>query len=147
MLLATELVPSSQVSTRDVSHPSPSCNIPLNQHKLIRSVSRIAFEPAKVSFAKAKVFIPVNDGQNVIMTREHELIGQLLMRFAAPVAGGVKANLYDARRGTRSGGRLNNRSQEKGQRLFEACYRVLDRRLCLGLWASVIPRCGVLRVQ
>ena len=133
MLLATELVPSSKVSTRDVSYPSPSCNIPLNQHKLIRSVSGVAFELAKISFAKAKVVISVNDGQNAILTREHELIGQLLMHCAAPVAGGVKANLCDARRVSRSGGWWNNRSQEKGKRLSEARCRVSDRWALSGI--------------
>ena len=125
MLLATELIPSSKVSTRDVSYPSPSCNIPLNQHKLIRSVSRVAFEPAKISFVKARVF-------NAISTREHEPIGQLLMCCAAPVAGG-NANFWDVRRVTRSGGWWNNRSQEKGKRLSEARCRVSDRWALSGI--------------
>ena len=89
MLLVTELVPSSQVSTSDVSYPPPSCNIPLNQYKVIRNVSGVAFEPAKISFAKAKVFTSLNDGQKIISTREHELIGQLLMHGSVLVARGI----------------------------------------------------------
>ena len=85
MLLVTELVPSSQVSTRDVSYSSPSYNISLDQYqyKVIRNGSGVPFEPAKISVAMAKVFITVNDGQEAASTREHELIEQLLVHWCS----------------------------------------------------------------
>ncbi len=83
MLLVNELVPTSQVSTRDVSYSPPSYNIPLDQYKVIRNGSEVPFEPAKISVAMAKVFITVNDGQEAASTREHELIEQLLVNWCS----------------------------------------------------------------
>ena len=76
MLLATEPVPSSQVSTSDVSYPSPSCNN--NQHKAIYNNCGVPFEPAKNPIAMAKIFITVNDSQAAASMRERELIEQSL---------------------------------------------------------------------
>jgi len=71
MLLATELVLSSQVSTRDVSSPSPSNNIPRDQYKTTRNDCRV-LNP----IAMARVFVNVNDDRAAALMREHELIEQ-----------------------------------------------------------------------
>jgi len=125
MLLATELVPSSQVSTRDVSYPSPSHNIPLDQYQVIRNVSGVPFEPEKNSVAKAKVFISVNDGQKAISTRERELIERLLMRWGGTIARALWLWLLLGERLVWWMMKIIDLKKEK--RLSEARYQVSDR--------------------
>ena len=118
MLLATELVPSSQVSTRDVSYPSPSYNIPLDQYKVIRNGSMVSFEPARIPVAIAG-FITVNDVQEAASTREHAVAG------AASVAGGVWQAVMPASAPFWWMVEMINLKKEK--RLFEARYQASDR--------------------
>ncbi|MDE2310284.1 MAG: hypothetical protein KGL01_05580 [Betaproteobacteria bacterium] len=99
MLLATELVPSSQVSTRDVSYSSPSHNIPLDQY---RNGSVASFEPAKISVAMAG-FIIATDSQQAISTREHKLQEQLVLRRCSTGPGGVMADRFGVGRTARCG--------------------------------------------
>ena len=80
MLLVTESVLPSPVSARDVSDFSPFCNTPFDQYKIARNGFGAPFEHAKISVAMAKVFITVNNGQEV-STQEHELIEQSLVHW------------------------------------------------------------------
>lgn len=140
MLLATELVPSSQVSTRDVSYPSPSKNIPLDQY---RNGSWVSFEPARISVAMAR-FITVNDVQEAASTREHGLIGQLLThRRGISRTGCIWLSAVMLASAT-FWWMVEIIDLKKEKRLFEA--RAANGASCPGLKASVIPRCGVLRV-
>ena len=78
MLLATEPVPSSQVSTSDVSYLSPSYNTPCDQYKLACNDCEVQIESAKTPIAMAKIFVTVNDGQAAASMRERDLIEQSL---------------------------------------------------------------------
>ena len=78
MLLATEPVPPSQVSTSDVSYNSPLYNMPCDQSKAISNDCRISLEPTKSPVAMAKVFVNVLDTQAATSMRERDLIEQSL---------------------------------------------------------------------
>ncbi len=114
MLLATELVPSSQVSTRGVPYPSPSCNIPLDQYKVIRNDSVASFEPARIPVAMAG-FITVNDVQEAA---SRESMGSV-------AAGGGWLAVMPARAPFWWMLEMINLKKEK--RLFEARYHASDR--------------------
>jgi len=80
MLLATEPVPSFQVSTSDVPYPSPSYN---SDQAAIRNECGVLFEPTKSAIAKSKVFITVSDDQAAASMRERELIEQSLTSWCS----------------------------------------------------------------
>ncbi len=133
MLLATELVPSSQVSTRGVPYPSPSCNIPLDQYKVIRNDSVASFEPARIPFAMAG-FITVNDVQEAA---SRESMGSVAAGCLASCDARARTVLVDVG---------NDQSQEGEALIRSALAGIRSVASCLGLWASVMPRCGVLKV-
>lgn len=81
MLLVTESVLSSPVSTRDVSYYSPSYSISFDQNRFLRNVSDAANEPAIISVAMAKIFNTVNADQAAAPGRELELIEQSLVHW------------------------------------------------------------------
>lgn len=81
MLLVTESVSPSPLSSRDVSGYSPSYNIPLDPHGFVRNGSGTPYESTKTSVAMAKVFITVKDSQAAATLRESELIEQSLERW------------------------------------------------------------------
>lgn len=81
MLLVTESVSSSPVSARDVSDYSPSYNIPFTQDSAVPSGCEISFESAGSPVAMAKVFVTVNNGQEITSAHERELIEQSLVHW------------------------------------------------------------------
>lgn len=81
MLLVTESVSSSPVSTRDIQGLSSYCNIPFTQNRPANNGSGASYGPAKISAAMAKVFVTVKDGQAEAPMRERELIEQSLAHW------------------------------------------------------------------
>ncbi|MBI5436974.1 MAG: hypothetical protein HY937_07710 [Nitrosomonadales bacterium] len=92
-------------------------------------------------------FITVNDVQEAASTREHELIGQLLMhRRGISRTGCIWLSAVMLASAT-FWWMVEIIDLKKEKRLFEArATKYQAGASYLGLKASVIPRCGVLRV-